>query len=539
MNRRRLPRRCAFLLLLICASARGDESFDVIVYGATPGGVAAATAAARAGASVALVEPLPLVGGIMSGGLGFSDSNQTDRRTLGGFFEEFHRRTAAHYRRRGVELPYDVEVKDHRPWTYEPHVAEEVFHSLLREAGVRVFLGRRLVSADKEGPRLRRMKTDAGVFAARVFVDATYEGDLLAAAGVSHALGRESKKLYGESLAGHQFPKPKLTFSPRDAGGVLLPLLTGEDAGPDEGDGKVMVYSWRLCMTKDPANRIPVEKPAGYDPARFELARRLFRNSPDPKVVGLDFYALPGGKADVNNGIRRQLSMGLPGAQWAWCGATPDGREKIRRAHEAYARELLWFLGNDPAVPESLRTSIGAWGFARDEFGRFGHWPPELYVREGRRMIGEQVITQADILRDVAKPDSIGIGSFPIDSHDCQRVATPDGGWVNEGTIFPVHRKDVKYGQPHQLPYRAITPRRAECDNLLVPVSLSASHVAFSSIRVEPTWMVLGQSAGIAAALAVRENAAVQALDVSVLQRELRAAGQILDLRPEHLEGLR
>jgi hypothetical protein len=291
-------------------------------------------------------------------------------------------------------------------------------------------------------------------------------------------------------------------------------------------------------MTKNPANRVPLVKPATYDPARFELARRLLQNSRDPRVVAVDIYPLPGDKVDVNNGIGKQLSMGLIGAADAWPGATPAERAKIWQAHKDYAIELLWFLGNDPAVPEAIRADISSCGFARDEFAATDHWPPVIYIREARRMLGEIVMTQADIRKNITKIDSIGVGSFPVDSHDCQRVATDDGGWVNEGTIFPVHMAGTKYGQPYQLPYRAIVPKRAECDNLLVPVCLSASHVALSSVRVEPTWIVLGQSAGVAAALAAKQDVAVQDVPVPDLQQHLREAKQVLDLRPEHLAAV-
>ena len=533
-----IPRWCCVLLVGCSFVAHGAETIDVVVYGATPAGVCAATAAARAGARVALVEPLAIVGGMMSSGLSFSDSNQCDRRTLGGLFEEFYLRVEADYGQRGMKLPYEVAVKDNRHWTCEPHVAEKVFQDLVREAGVKVFLGQQLVSASKDGPRIRQITTNKAEFRARVFVDASYEGDLLDAAKVAYVVGRESKQQYGESLAGQQYPKPPLAFSPRDAQGKLLPLLTAESAGPDEGDNHIMTYSWRLCMTKDPANRIPVGKPATYDPARFELARRLFQNSKSLNVVGLDFYPLPGGKVDVNNGIGRQLSMGLIGAADAWPRATHAERERIWQAHKDYALEFLWFLQTDSAVPEKIREDVAGYGFARDEFAATGNWPPVIYIREARRMIGETVLTQADILKTITKPDAIGIGSFPIDSHDCQRVATADGGWVNEGTIFPVHMAGTKHGQPHQLPYRALLPKRAECDNLLVPVCLSASHVAMGSIRVEPTWMVLGQSAGAAAALAAKNDIAVQDVSLPTLQQRLREAKQVLDLRPEHLAAV-
>jgi hypothetical protein len=251
----------------------------------------------------------------------------------------------------------------------------------------------------------------------------------------------------------------------------------------------------------------------------------------------VDIYPIPGGKVDVNNGIGRMVSMALVGACREWPEATPEKRQQIWQQHKDYAQELIWFLRTDPSVPAATRKTMSQYGYCKDEFASFGHWPPALYVREARRMVGEHVLTQADIRTTVTKPDSIGIGCFPIDSHDCQRVATADGGWTNEGTIFPIHMKGTKYGQPHQLPYRAILPKRQECTNLLVPVCLSSTHVAFSSVRVEPTWMVLGQSSGVAAAMAVKLGKTLHDLPVSDLQAGLRKVGQVLDLSPEHLAG--
>ena len=529
---------CFFIANLSCAfslqSAEVTYS-DVLVYGATPAGVCAAVAAAREGAKVTLVEPMNLVGGIMSSGLSFSDSNQTDRRVLRGLFEEIHMRIAIDYAKRNVPLSYDVAVKDNKPWVYEPHVAEKVFNDMLREAGVKVLLNQQLIGVAREQIRITTLRTDKAEFTARQFIDASYEGDLMAAAKVSSVIGRESKSQYGESLAGHQFPKPKVAVSPRDSEGKLLPLLSSEDAGADETDGKVMTYSWRLCMTANPSNRIALTKPATYDPARFEIARRLLKSGANPQMVALDFYPIPGGKLDVNNGIGRQVSMGLIGHQWAWPEASSATRAKIWQQHKDYTLEFLWFLQTDPVVPEKTRQQIAKLGFCNDEFGAFDNWPPVLYIREGRRMVGEFVMTQHDVLENITKPDSIGISSFPIDSHDCQRVATSDGGWINEGTIFPVHMNGTKYGQPHQVAYRCLTPKRTECTNLLVPTCLSASHVAFSSIRVEPTWIVLGQSAGVAAAMAAKNNSTVQELSIEKLQSRLRKVSQVIDLLPEHL----
>ncbi|MGC4002175.1 MAG: FAD-dependent oxidoreductase [Pirellulales bacterium] len=527
----------SFVLFALSSSILRAESrtFDVIVYSATPAGVCSAVAARREGATVALIESSDLVGGVMSGGLSFSDSNQTARECLGGLFEEIHQRIEKKYVDRGVTLPYKVAVKDQAVWTYEPHVAEAVFHDLLSESGVVLYARRDLRNVDKSSARLQRITTTTGdVLTARVFVDASYEGDLLAKAGVKYRIGREGRAEYDESLAGKRFPKKVVPVSPFDAQGRLLPLLTGKDAGPeDAGDEKVMIYSFRMCFSKDPVNRVPIEKPTNYDPARFELYRRAFAE--DPKMpFPIDLYPIPGNKLDGNNGIGKQFSIGLNGASWEWPDASPERRREIWNEHKTYTHEFLWFLAHDEGVPPAIRKQATELGLAKNEFAKYGHWPPALYVREGRRMSGEFVLTQSDILKNIEKPDPIAVGSFPIDSHDCQRIPSKDGGgFVNEGTIFPVRLKERKIGQPHHLPYRCLLPKSAECDNLLVPVALSATHVAYSSVRVEPTWITLGQSAGVAAALIVKDDVPAQRLEYEHLKKRLLAVKQILELPPQ------
>lgn len=476
---------------------------------------------------------MDIVGGVMTSGLSFSDSNQTDRRTLLGLFEETHLRIEAHYKAKGVTLPYSVAEKDQKHWTYEPHVAAKVFDDMLVEAKVKVFLNERLTTVKKDGTRIQSFNTRSNTFTAKVFVDCTYEGDLMAKAGVSYVVGREGRKDYGESLAGKQFPKVAVKASPYDAQGKLLPLMTAKDAGdPEAGDKGVMTYSYRLCITTNDANKTPFRKPANYDPARYELVRR-FVNANSHKRPLFDFYNLPGGKWDGNNSIGGQISLGLVGENWGWPEASYEERDKMWQAHRDYTEGLIWFMMHDEGMPEVIRNEMKRWGLAKDEFVKWGNWPPVLYVREGRRMVGEYVVKQSDILTDVAKADSIAIGSFPIDSHDVQRVVSKEGdGFINEGTIFPKHEAGYRFGPRHQLPYRAITPKRAECVNLLVPVSLSCTHVAISSIRVEPTWMVLGHSAGIAAAMAMKSNQAVQDLPYAKLRERLLAQKQVLDIPP-------
>ena len=509
-----------------------SQEYDVLVYGATPAGVCAAVAASREGASVALVSPYDYVGGMISGGLSLSDGNQCVRQLMGGLFVEVHERIYKHYAEAGVKLNYRIDLTKNDKWTYEPHVAEKVFNDMIKEAGVTLHLEHQLVGATKESARIKTLRTSKGVFQAGQFVDATYEGDLMAAASVSYALGRESKKQYGESLAGHQFPKQPVKGLPFNEAGKPLPLLTGEAPGEDKGDGKIMTYTFRVVISTDPDNRLPMPEPANYDPARFELARRYIKANPKAAggMVSVDGYPLPGRKIDLNNGIGRQISAGLVGGSWAWPEATYQEREKIWEAHKQYTLELIWFLKSDPLVPEGVRRKFAAYGLARDEFQKYGGWPPALYVREGRRLIGEYVLTQHDVRTNPGKKDSIGISSFPIDSHDCQRVPTADGkGWINEGTIFPDRINGNRHGHPYQVPYRSLTPRRAECVNLLVPVCLSSSHVALSSIRVEPTWMMLGQSAGVAAAVAHETRVDVQQLPYDKLKQRLLKQKQVLD----------
>ena len=513
---------------------------EVIVYGATPAGVCAAVGAAREGVSVVLVSPYDYVGGMMTGGLSLSDGNQCVRKLMGGLFVEVYRRIHQHYQDAGVKLNWEVDLTKYNKWTNEPHVAEKVFHDLLREAGVRICLKHQLVRVEKEGARIMALRTNRGVFHASQFIDATYEGDLMARARVSYALGREGKTQYGESLAGHQFPKKPVEIDPCDANGQRLPFLTGDSPGEDKGDGKIMTYSFRVVISTDPANQIPMPRPAAYDPARFELARRYIKANPRAagQMVSVDGYPLPGKKIDLNNGIGRQISSGLVGASWAWPEASYADREKIREAHKQYTLELIWFLKTDPVVPEAVRKKFASYALTGDEFRKYGGWPPALYVREGRRMIGEYVLTQHDIRSNPEKKDSVGISSFPIDSHDCQRVPTADGkGWVNEGTIFPHRINGNRHGHPYQVPYRSLTPRRSECINLLVPVCLSSSHVALSSIRVEPTWMMLGQSAGVAAAAACQGKIDVQDLPYARLRERLSGQNQVLDFPAEYVAG--
>ena len=504
---------------------------DVIVYGSTPGGFCAAIAAAREGASVILLEPTDHVGAMNTGGLSHCDSNQMVREALMGLFNEWHTRVVKDYTSRGLKAPYNPAVKDQSRWTFEPHVAMRVTMQMLHEAGVTVLTEQYLQSVTKVGPRITSVITKNGTFSAKVFVDSTYEGDLMAAAGVDWTIGREGRAEYGESLAGKQYPKKKMNINGFDNKGNLLPLVTTGDAGPDEaGDKNIMAYSFRLCLTADPKNRVPMPMPDNYDPARFEIIRRYLKAGGNPNEVGIDMYPLPGAKLDGNNGISRQFSIGLVGGGKDWHAAGEAGRRKIWEAHKQYTLEFYHFLSTDPAIPADIRKQYASIGLCKDEFTSYNHFSPYLYVRESRRMKGLYVINQKDILEEPSKKDPIAISSFPIDSHDCQRVALKGGGVIDEGTIFPLRNKKLKRGYPYQVPYRSILPKPEQCNNLLVPVALSCTHVGMSSLRIEGAWMVIGQSAGIAGALSAKENVAVQSLPYAKLRERLLAQGQILEL---------
>lgn len=520
-------------MLLSASMHRGlaATEADVIVYGSTPGGFCAAIAAAREGASVILLEPTDHIGAMNTGGLSHCDSNQMVRETLMGLFDEWHTRVVKDYTGRGLNAPYNPAAKDQSRWTFEPHVAMRVTMQMLDEAGVTVMKARSLQSVVKNGPRITSLVTKNGTFTGKVYVDGTYEGDLMAAAGVEWTIGREGRAEFGESLAGKQYPKAKMNIDGFDEAGKLLPLVTTDDGGAEEeGDRNIMTYSFRLCLTEEPGNRVPMPEPDSYDPARFEIIRRYLKAGGDHNQIGFDLYPLPGSKFDGNNSIGRQFSIGLVGGGNGWHLADEAGRKAIWEAHQQYTLEFYHFLTTDPAMPGALRNRYARLGLCRDEFADNAHFSPALYVRESRRMKGLYVISQKDILDDPTKDDPIAISSFPIDSHDCQRIAVKGGGVINEGTIFPVRKQKPKQGYAYHVPYRSILPKPEQCDNLLVPVALSCTHVGISSLRIEGAWMVIGQGAGVAAALSAREGVAIQELPYTKLRERLLEQGQVLDL---------
>lgn len=518
-----LPAFAVALLMPGCMRPQ-PQPFDVVVYGGTAGGAVAAIAAAQEGASVALLEPRGHIGGMVSGGLGKTDHG--NKAVIGGLSREFFVRVGRHY---GEPIT----------WYFEPHVAEQVFNDWLKEAGVKVLFNQRLVRMDKAGQRIARIRmAGGGEFTAKAFIDATYEGDLMAMAGVSCTVGREGTDRYGESLAGvqayskyHQFDVP---VPARDGSGALAPCVNPEQkSNPGDGDTKVQAYNFRVCLCNRKDNQVPFPKPADYDPRRYEILKRyLAVRGPDLKLNDVMIVSLlPNGKTDINN--RGPFSTDHIGASWGYPLAGYEERERIWKDHISYVQGFFYFMANDPSVPRHLQEEMSLWGPARDEFTDTDHWPHQLYVREARRMLGEYVMTQRDVQEEQTKTDAIGMGSYTIDSHHVQRVVRPDGTLENEGDFqVPI--------RPYEIPYRALLPRRSECENLLVPVCMSASHVAYSTLRMEPQYMILGHAAGLAAAEAARRGLAVQAVDVAWLRKRLDEQDQILSLpatEPPHIRG--
>jgi hypothetical protein len=496
---------------------------DVVVYGGTAGGVIAAIAAARDGKSVLLVGPGKHVGGMVSGGLGATDTG--NRQAIGGYSREFFDRVRAYYvQKYGADSPQVKDCSD--GFHFEPRVAEAVFRKMLEEAKVTVLPGKPLRVVRKTGTRIDSIVTDQDIYAGTVFIDASYEGDLMAKAGVSYTVGREPKSKYYESLAGvqvrspaHQWPVP---VSPRGADGQLLPgVIPGPIDVPGSGDRKVQAYNYRLCMTNVPENRVPFPKPKSYDPARYELLARYLEAKPDLTVRNLmNPVKAPNGKTDTNN--NGPFSTDHIGANWDYPDADEATRAKIIQDHVDYVQGFFYFLANDPRVPAKLHEEINRWGLAKDEFVDTGNWPHQLYVREARRMIGAFVMKQADIMDGRNKEDSIGLGSYNTDSHHVQRVATNDGAVINEG--------DFQVGvSPYAIPYRSLVPRPTECVNLIVPVCMSASHVAYGTIRMEPVYMILGQASGVAASLAIAGKTPVQGVMSDALREKLKAQKAVLD----------
>jgi len=516
--------------LLLGPSCKSKTPGEVVVYGGTAAGVAAAVAAARHGAHVTLLEPGTHLGGMVSGGLGHTDHGKIE--TIGGISLEFFQAVGRHYGQPTT-------------WNFEPHVAEDVFKQMAAKAGVNVLYRHRLKEqggVQKNNLRITELVTEDGTsFPGQVFIDATYEGDLLAQAGVSFAWGRESREQYNESFAGvrvadkyahHRFDVPVSAY---DAHKKLLPNI---DSGPrgeiGAGDKKVQAYNFRLCLTKDSGNLVPIPKPSQYDPRQYALLARLIaadikKNKRPPAMDQLMIVSpLPNGKTDINN--KGAFSTDYINMSWDYPTASYQRRDEVWREHADYTAGFFYFLAHDPQVPKQLRDEVSPWGLAKDEFTDTDHWPFQLYVREARRMIGDFVMTQHDAETALTKPDPIGMGSYNMDAHNSQRYVQEDGTVQNEGdTEVPTI--------PYQITYRVLLPKLSECRNLLVPVCTSATHVAYGTLRLEPVYMIMGEAAGVAGTMAIDDGQDVQKIDTGKLTQELKRTGAVMEwTNPRHLE---
>jgi hypothetical protein len=560
----RVPHLPVFVLAAILGFnlqglAAEPQSADVVVYGGTAGGVAAAIEADRLGKSAIVIEPSKHLGGLTTSGLGWTDTG--DKRVIGGISREFYQRLRRYYSN-DSSWPHDDPNKHKQfkdggdaMWVFEPSAAEKTLESMLKETKVVVVRGERIQrdrgagGVTKSGATITKIRMESGKeFTGKMFIDATYEGDLMALAGVSYTVGREANKQYGETLNGVQIASAKHhqfthavdpCVKPGDKSSGLLPGVNTKPGVDGEADQRVQAYNYRVCMTDVPENRVAFQKPVGYDPLDHELLLRNFEAG-DRRVPLSVPGLLPNRKTDLNNNFA--VSTDWIGMNYDYPEASYRERERILNAHETYVRGFLWTLQNSPRVPEEIRKQVEKWGYAKDEFTDNNNFPYGAYIREARRMVSDYVQTENDCKRVRKAPDSVGLGSYNMDSHNVQRYVDEKGHVRNEGDV------QVSPGGPYLISYMSIVPKKNECDNLFVPICLSSSHIAYGSIRMEPVFMILGHSAAAAASIAIDQKQAVQDVSYEQLRKRLLEDRQVLDLPqgttakvnvdPEKLEGI-
>lgn len=502
-----------FILLFNQALAQ-TKTVDICVYGGTSAGVIAAYTAKKYGKSVVLIEPTTHIGGLTSGGLGQTDIG--NKYAITGLSRDFYRKIGKHYGK-------------FEQWTFEPSVAKKIFESYLKQANVEVLYKHRLLKVKKNGSQIEEitLKSDKNTLQikAKAFIDATYEGDLMALAGVSYTVGREANSVYNEKWNGvqlldkHQFPDGIDPYKEvgKPESGLLWGISPEKLAEIGSGDKKLQAYNFRLCLTDSVENQIPITKPDNYDASKFELLLRYIEKKKPHELnwALMHIQPMPHRKTDINNS--GPFSTDMIGENYDYAEADFETRKEIQKKHEDYIKGFLYFLGNDERVPEHLRKEMKKWGYPKDEYVDNNHFSPQMYVREARRLVGEYVMTEHHCEGRETVEDGIGMAAYTMDSHNCQRVVV-NGMVKNEG--------DVQQGlgglPPYPISYRAILPKKAECTNLLVPVCLSASHIAYGSFRMEPVFMVLGQSAALAASMALDANKNLHEIDVKKLQNELK-----------------
>lgn len=527
------------------ATSTSSYSADVIVYGGTSSAVIAAVQVAQMGKTVILVSPDKHLGGLSAGGLGWTDTG--NKAVIGGLARDFYHRLYLHYQQEeswkwqkqseyGNEGQGNVAIdgENRTMWIFEPSAAEKVFEELVIEHAIPVYrdeyLDRESGVSLSDGS-IQGFTTLSGLsFAGKVFIDATYEGDLMAAVGVSYTVGREAKSTYDEEWNGiqtgvlhhgHHFKTDISPYViPGDPSSGVLPRISTEDPGEyGEADHRVQAYCFRMCLTDHPDNRVAITRPSDYDSTQYELLGRILASG-WREVFG-KFDPIPNFKTDVNN--HGPFSTDNIGMNYDYPEASYERRREIIQEHTSYQKGLLWFLSSDPSVPEDIREKMNQWGYASDEFLDNDHWPHQIYVREARRMVGEYVMTEKEVLGQKPVDQPVGMGSYTMDSHNIQRYIKDDGYVQNEGDI------GVHPGDPYQIDRRSLMPSQEECSNLLVPVCLSCSHIAFGSIRMEPVFMILGQSAATLAVMAIEAEKGVHEIPYKDLSLMLQEGGQVLE----------
>lgn len=532
------------LMLFQCSDIKTSKA-DVIVYGGTSAAVTTAVQVKRMGRSVIIISPDKHLGGLSSSGLGYTDTG--NKEVIGGLAREFYQLIYQHYQdpeswrwqkksdygNKGQGNPA-IDGEKRTMWIFEPHAAEEAFEKMIHDNNIPVyreeFLDRENGVIKKNG-RIISLRTLSGkIVKGKVFIDATYEGDLMASAGVSYHTGREANSQYGETWNGiqtgvlhhgHYFKKDVDPYViPGDPSSGLLPRISPDDPGiKGEGDSRIQAYCFRTCLTRVPENRVPFKKPEGYDSTQYELLIRVFNTG--WRETFNKFDAIPNGKTDVNN--HGPFSFDNIGMNYDYPEASYERRDEIIREHRRYQQGLLYFIATSKRVPVEVREEMNRWGYSKDEFADNDNWPYNIYVREARRMTGKFVMTENEVMGRRPVPESVGMGSYTLDSHNVQRYVKPDGFVQNEGDI------GVSIKKPYQISLGSLLPQKEECNNLLVPVCVSCSHIAFGSIRMEPVFMILGQSAGTVAAMAVEENRNIHDIQYAEIKPVLEKAGQILE----------
>lgn len=544
------------LLFSSVLSAQSPKSYDIVIYGGTSAGIASAIQASRMGKSVVLIEPTARLGGLTTGGLGQTDIG--NKHIIGGIAGEFYQHVRRYYDDPGnwkwqKREEYSdagqtrTAIGEDAMWTFEPSAAVSIYRQMLAPEKIDIVYGERLNRAagvKTNAGRILSVEMEGGaVYSGKMFIDATYEGDLMAAAGVSYHVGREANHEYGETLNGVQANKISRTLKGRttlngihhnfvdrvdpyvkkgDPSSGLLPYLTKGGPGVDgDADKRVQAYCFRMTLTDHPGNRVPFRKPDSYNELNYELLLRNYEAS-EQNIPWIN-SPMPNRKTDTNN--RRGFSTDFIGQNYAYPEAGYHERERIAKAHRDYQQGLMWTLANHPRIPANIREEVSRWGTCKDEYGEGSEgWQEQLYIREARRMVSDYIMTQKNCERIEMVEDPVGMGAYGMDSHHVQRYVDANGYVQNEGNV------ETGILPPYPISYRSIVPKKTECSNLLVPVCVSATHIAFGSIRMEPVFMVLGQSAATAACLAIDGEKAIQDIDYSGLQQRLLSDKQILSV---------